>query len=159
MNQVHREYFELFNEISIIAQLTRTIMEQSLPDGMTQPHFSVLNHLVRLGDGVSPRDLSCAFQVPKSSMTNTLAGLEKRGLIEVRPNPNDARGKYIFLTRAGRDFRQQAIDALAPNIDEIAEQVSLHEVHVLLPALRDLRQVLDENRAAQPNGASSPTES
>lgn len=154
-----RRYFELFNEVGIIAQLARTIMENRLPDGMTLPHFSVLNHLVRLGDGVTPRDLSRAFQVPKNSMTNTLAGLEKRGLITVRPNPNDARSRYVFLTRAGRNFREKAIDALAPDIEQIAEHISTREVDVLLPALQNIRRELDENRARQRNVPSSPEES
>jgi DNA-binding MarR family transcriptional regulator len=141
-----RKYFELFNEISIITQLTRTIMESKLPAGMTQPHFGVLNHLVRLGDGETPRDLARAFQVPKNSMTNTLAGLERQGLIELRPNPEDGRSRCIYLTRAGKEFRERAIENLAPEIARLAETIGSAEVDAVLPALTRIRRVLDENR-------------
>jgi DNA-binding MarR family transcriptional regulator len=141
-----RRYFELFNEISIIAQLTRAIMESRLPSGMTQPHFGVLNHLVRVGDGITPRDLSRAFQVPKNSMTNTLAGLERQGLIELRPHPEDGRSRCIYLTKAGKEFREQAIENLAPEIARLAESIRSAEVDAVLPLLTRIRRVLDENR-------------
>lgn len=147
MGQDLRRYFDLFNEIGIIAQLARTLMEKRLPEGLTQPHFSVLNHLVRLGDGVTPRDLSRAFQVPKNSMTNTLAGLEARGLIASRANPDDARSRCIYLTPAGRAFRDQAIEALAPDLQEIAADLSGDEVADLVPGLIKVRRLLDERRA------------
>jgi DNA-binding MarR family transcriptional regulator len=141
-----RRYFELFNEISIIAQLTRTIMESRLPAGMTQPHFGVLNHLVRVGDGITPRDLARAFQVPKNSMTNTLAGLERMGLIALRLNPEDGRSRCIFLTRAGREFRELAVENLAPEIARLAESIRPAEVEAVLPSLTRIRRVLDESR-------------
>jgi DNA-binding MarR family transcriptional regulator len=141
-----RKYFELFNEISIIAQLTRTIMESRLPAGMTQPHFGVLNHLVRVGDGETPRELARAFQVPKNSMTNTLAGLERQGLIELRPNPEDGRSRCIYLTGAGSKFREQAIANLGPEIMRLAERILPSEVDAVLPSLARIRRVLDENR-------------
>lgn len=146
MTQASRRYFELFNEIGIIAQLTRTIMEQRLPDGLSQPHFTVLNHLVRLGDGATPGGLANAFQVPRNSMTNTLAGLEKRGLLEIRPNPDDARSRHVFLTEAGRKFREQAIDSLSEDINRFAEKVPLQDIEAVIPALARMRKVLDENR-------------
>jgi DNA-binding MarR family transcriptional regulator len=146
MTTASRRYFELFNEIGIIAQLTRTIMEQRLPDGLSQPHFTVLNHLVRLGDGATPGQLAHAFQVPRNSMTNTLAGIEKRGLIELRPNPDDARSRHVFLTEAGRSFRERAIDSLSQDIARFAEKVPLQDIEAVIPAFAAMRKVLDENR-------------
>ncbi len=97
-------YFQLFNEIGIINQLSRTAFEARLPDGMVLPQFAVINHLIRVQDGRTPLQLARAFQVPKTSMTHTLAGLEKRGLVEMRANPEDARSKQVWLTEAGRRF-------------------------------------------------------
>ena len=71
--------FVFFNEIGIIEQLARNLLERALPAGLKQPHFGVLNHLVRLGDDKSPLFLSRAFQVSNGTMTNTLQRLEARG--------------------------------------------------------------------------------
>lgn len=144
--------FTLLNEIGIIAQLTRTRMEARLPDGMSMPHFVVMNHLVRLGDGTTPLRLARAFQVPKTSMTNTLAGLESRGLIEMRPNPEDRRSKLVFLTEAGRRFRDEAIARVSPDLAAISAELPDDRVDALLPDLSRLRARLDAARDAPERG-------
>ncbi|MEL6316640.1 MAG: MarR family transcriptional regulator [Pseudomonadota bacterium] len=146
MKDPARAYFEFFNEIGIIAQLTRAIFEARLPDGITQPHFSVLNHLVRVEDGRTPLALARAFQTPKTSMTHTLAGLEERGLVEMRPNPEDGRSKQVWLTQAGRAFRERAIQSLAPDVAELARRISADDVAEMTPRLARIRAVLDAAR-------------
>jgi DNA-binding MarR family transcriptional regulator len=143
---VGRVYFELFNEVGIIAQLSRALFEGAQTDGLTVPHFSVLNHLARLGDGRTPLELSRAFQTPKASMTNTLAGLEARGLVETRPNPGDGRGKLVFLTEAGRARREAAIASAGPRIVSIVAEHDVGTARALVPLLAELRAVLDRNR-------------
>lgn len=145
-DEIGRRYFELFNEIGIIAQLTRTAFESAQPDGLTLPHFTLLNHLVRLGDGRTPHDLARAFQVPKASLTNTLAGLERRGFVVARPNPKDGRGKLIHLTGAGRARREAAIGALGPFIAELAGGHGADAVPELTLELAAIRKVLDAMR-------------
>ncbi|KZN15498.1 MarR family transcriptional regulator [Marinomonas sp. TW1] len=138
--------FELLNEVGIIAQLSRTLMESRLDDGLTIHHFTALNHLVRLGDGKTPMDLARAFQVPKTSMSHTLAGLEKRGLIRMEPNPDDGRGKLVRLTDSGETVRNRAIQDIAPDMADIIPQFGLEDAQAALPFLRKLRVVLDKAR-------------
>ncbi len=141
-------YFAFFNEIGIIGQLSRTLLEARLPKGFLLPHFSVLNHLIRVGDGPTPLALARAFQVPKTTMTHTLAGLERGGLIEMRPNPDDKRSKCVWLMPAGRAFRDKAIADLAPDVARISEQIDPEKVSALLPELAAIRATLDADRNA-----------
>ena len=138
--------FELLNEVGIIAQISRTLLEARLDDGLTIHHFTALNHLVRLGDGKTPMDLARAFQVPKTSMSHTLAGLEKRGLIRMEPNPDDGRGKLVRLTDSGQAVRNRAIQDIAPDMASIIPQFGLEDAQATLPFLRKLRVVLDKAR-------------
>ncbi len=140
--------FAVFNEIGIIGQLSRALMEAELPDGLILPHFSVVNHLIRVQDGQTPLALARAFQVPKTSMTHTLAGLERHGLIEMRPNPKDARSKCVWLTGKGRQFREEAIAALTPHLEKIGETIPPSEIVAALPLLTRIRQSLDRLRDA-----------
>ncbi|MDN2578559.1 MarR family transcriptional regulator [Aquibium sp. ELW1220] len=139
-------YFAFFNEIGIIAQLSRAAFEARLPDGVTLPHFAVLNHLIRVADGRTPLELARAFQVPKTSMTNTLAGLEARGLVETRPNPKDKRSKRVWLTEEGRRFRDEAIDLLVPTMEALAKRFPPAEIGELVPKLSEIRSYLDASR-------------
>lgn len=142
------DYFRLFNEIGIIGQLSRTLLEARLPPGFVAAQFSVLNHLVRVGDGSTPLSISQAFQVPKNSMTHSLNVLEREGLIEIRKNPQDGRSKLIYITDKGRTFREDVIGALAPDIARIAAAFPPDIVARLLPDLEALRQFLDADRDA-----------
>lgn len=142
--------FGLFNEIGIIEQLSRALLEEKLPDGLIAPHFAVLNHLIRVRDGSTPVELARAFQVPKTSMTHTVGGLVRHGLVEVRPNPNDRRSKCVWLTDAGRVLRDQAIAGLAPDFERLARGVDLDRLIAILPVLTDLREFMDEARNAEP---------
>ncbi|MEM1351075.1 MAG: MarR family transcriptional regulator [Pseudomonadota bacterium] len=138
--------FEFFNEIGIIEQLSRAALEARLPPGLIAPHFTVLNHLTRLGEGRAPIDMARAFQVPKNSLTHTLKGLEDRGLIEMRPNPQDGRSKLVYLTDAGRALRADTISALAPDFERIIAAIDVTELAAILPQLKELRVFLDQDR-------------
>ncbi|MEN0001084.1 MAG: MarR family transcriptional regulator [Pseudomonadota bacterium] len=142
-----RLYFELFNEIGIIAQLNRAALERHLTDGMVLPQFSVLNHLIRVKDGRTPLELASAFQVPKTTMTHTLHGLEKAGFVEVRANDDDRRSKRIWITPAGKAFREKAIASLGPDIANLSKVIDPKQVEDALPILRALRVFLDEARS------------
>lgn len=142
-------WFALFTEIGIIGQLSRTLLENRLPEGLISAHFAVLNHLVRLGDGKTPLSIARAFQVPKTSMTHTLTVLEGRGLITLAPNPADGRSKLVHLTKAGRAVRQGAIDGLSPDIERLAKLYGIEKVAQIVPLLEELRQILDTNRPQQ----------
>ena len=142
------DYFRLFSEIGIIGQLSRTLLEARLPPGFVSAQFSVLNHLVRVGDGSTPLALAQAFQVPKNSMTHSLTVLEREGLVEIRKNPQDGRSKLVYITDAGRKFRAEVIDALAPDIARIAVAFPPDLVARLLPDLEMLRKFLDTERDA-----------
>lgn len=141
-----RAIFALFNEIGIMEQLSRTLFQSRLEDGLTVQHFSVLNHLCRLGDGKTPMTLARAFQVPKTTMSHTLAGLERRALVTLAPNPEDGRGKLVFITEAGRQRRDTSIEALAPDILRLLPHFSAEEARALLPGLAKIRAILDESR-------------
>lgn len=141
-------FFQVFNEIGIIEQLSRTILNARLPDGLIAPHFAVLNHLIRVRDGQTPLRLARAFQVPKTSMTHTLTVLEQRGLVDMRPNPEDGRSKCVWLTPAGIALRQTTIDALAGDFDQLAAGFDPQKLVTIAPVLAELREYLDANRIA-----------
>ena len=141
-----QQLFELMNEIGIISQLSSNALNRQLPGGLLVSHFSVLNHLVRLGDGCTPVEIARAFQVTKATMTNTLGKLEGAGLVELRAHPTDGRSKQVYLTPRGTEFRTQAIASLAPAMKRMAGSVDVDVLLATLPALRELRAYLDRNR-------------
>jgi len=139
-------YFGLFLEVGILDQIGTAFLETRLPDGLLVSHFGVVNHLIRVQDGVTPLVLARAFQVPKTTMTHTLAGLEKHGFVQMRPNPDDKRSKRVWLTEAGRGFVDQSMQALAPVMAALAERFPAEQAQALLPQLTAFREVVDQLR-------------
>jgi DNA-binding MarR family transcriptional regulator len=139
--------FEFFNEIGIISQLSSALFSRTLPGGVHVAHFSILNHMVRLGDGRTPVQLANAFQLTKATMTHSLAVLERAGFIRLQPNPDDGRSKLVFLTPEGRVFRDEAILSVGPVFRPILEKLDPEFLKSLTPQLRKIRQVLDEARS------------
>ncbi len=142
-------FYEVFLETGIIAQLSRAMLEARMPEGLTQPHFSVLSHLIRVGDGRPPLAIAEAFQVPKNTMTYTLKGLESHGLVLIKSNPDDGRSKLVHITRRGRKKHDEIIKALVPDMKKMAQEFDLESLAKVLPALRELRSYLDQRRSIQ----------
>ena len=140
------EYFRLFNEINIIAQLTSRMFEQQLPSGMTQSQFSVLNWFVRVDREASPGRLASAFQVTRGAMTNTLKKLEAKGLVEVTPDAGSGRQKRVVMTAAGRLMRDECIAGVAPLLAEFAAAAPADDPAGLITSLAEIRQYLDDYR-------------
>lgn len=139
-------YFRLFNEIAIIGQLSQTKLDNIMPKGLLNSHFNVLNHLVRLGDGKTPLSLANAFQLPKTTMTHTLSGLEKHNLVTIRPNPDDGRSKQVWLTQKGIGLRLQTIMQAAPILSQSLQGFSSEQIESLAENLAEIRKILDSNR-------------
>jgi DNA-binding MarR family transcriptional regulator len=139
-------FFSFFNEIAIIAQLSGRMLEAGLPPGFLVSHFAVLNHLVRRGDGSTPLALARAFQVPKTTMTHTLSGLEKARLVRFAPHPDDGRSKCVMLTEKGRRFRDVAIERLKPEIAFMSERFSADAITDAVDLLARMREYLDRRR-------------
>lgn len=139
-------FFAFFTEVGIIEQLNRTSLDANLPPGLMHTHFGVVNHLSRVEDGQTPKQIASAFQVAKTSLTHTLAGLEKHGLVEMRPNPDDSRSKRVWLTDAGREFRIEAVKSLMVELAELSDVVSAEELRAITPVMTRVRKFLDDKR-------------
>jgi DNA-binding MarR family transcriptional regulator len=140
--------FAVLNEVGIIHQLSSSALLKVLPDGLQIAHFSVLNHMGRLGDGWTPVRLARAFQVTKGAMTNTLQRLEARALVRIEPDPKDRRAKRVFFTDAGREMHTHCLAALGPELARMGEAVGAAPFETALPALQAIRAWLDEDRDA-----------
>jgi DNA-binding MarR family transcriptional regulator len=133
----------LFSEILTNEQLIRSRLTRVLPKGMEISHFSVLNHLARIGDERSPAQLAKSFHVTRGAMTNTLSKLEWAGYVHIRPDWDDARRKMVAISPSGRQARDAAMAAITPMVSDLIRDLGEDRVRSSLPVLRELRARLD----------------
>jgi DNA-binding MarR family transcriptional regulator len=134
----------LLTEIGIIAHLVATRIDRTLPAGLNEAQFGVLNHFARLGkEAETPSRLARAFQVTKGNMTNTVQRLEALGYVTVEPDPSDGRGKLVRPTPAGLAARDEAVAMLAPAVDALLADIGTGDIAAAHPVIGKLRQALD----------------
>jgi DNA-binding MarR family transcriptional regulator len=118
---------------------------------MELSHFSVLNHLARVGGEKTPAQLARAFHVTRGAMTNTLSKLAWAGYVHIRPDWDDARRKFVSVSPAGRAARDAALAAITPIISDSVDAIGADKVRAALPVLREIRARFDADlRPASP---------
>lgn len=90
----------------IDAELART--------GLTDATWTPLVHLAIAGDGISQTELAARVGLDASTLVRLIDKLQKRGLLERQPDPNDRRARRLVLTPAGdeevREIRQRLLE-------------------------------------------------
>lgn len=105
-------------------------------------------------EGIQVSELTKLAHVRKQTMTQAVEELEKLGYVERRPDPNDRRGRLVFLTERGKAVRPIA-SATGRKVDERwAELTSPQEMEALRQSLRLLFDKVRDDAPAR-SGANS----
>ena len=108
--------------------------------GLQPGEFDVLATLRRSGEPflLSPTRLYEAAMISSGGMTNRLDRLERAGLVERRPDPDDRRGKLIALTPAGRSVVDKTITRHVANEQRLLSALTPAEQQQLDALLKKL---------------------
>jgi DNA-binding MarR family transcriptional regulator len=108
--------------------------------GLQPGEFDVLATLRRSGEPylLSPTKLYETVMISSGGMTNRLDRLERAGLVERRPDPNDRRGKLIGLTDAGKRVIDETIGRHVTNKERLLSVLTPAEQKKLNALLRKL---------------------
>ncbi|MBN9029062.1 MAG: MarR family transcriptional regulator [Rhizobiales bacterium 63-7] len=98
--------------------LARRFDEALRPHGLTNGQFSLLMSLNR----PKPPPMGPVAELlamDRTTLTAMLKPLQRRGLVDIAPDPKDRRGKRLKLTEAGREKLIAALPAWQATHDEI----------------------------------------
>lgn len=102
----------------VARQLARALHERIAPLGVVPGQFPQLLALYER-DGITQQELCDLVGIEQPTMANTLARMERDGLVERRAHPSDGRKQRIFLTEKARSLKRpltraaHAVNALA----------------------------------------------
>ena len=108
--------------------------------GLQPGEFDVLATLRSAGKPylLSPTQLYEALMISSGGMTNRLDRLERAGLVERRPDPDDRRGKLIALTDAGKRVIDDTIGRHVANEERLLSVLTRPEQEKLNALLKKL---------------------
>lgn len=90
----------------------RSLQKRATALGFSPGQFPVLLELWQQ-DGLTQKQLLDKLEVEQATVANTLARMQRDGLIERIPHPDDKRAKIITLTALGRSLEARAVEAAA----------------------------------------------
>lgn len=132
--QLRRVNNMIFRKINAFARAND--VERSTP-----MHGWIMEYLYRHPDEpIFQRDIERDFSITRSSVTNILQLMERKGYIERRSVPQDARLKMLVLTDKGRAFHEQTMLSLNQTdafVDSLLTEAERRELLRLLNKLHD----------------------
>lgn len=109
----------------------------------TPMHGWIIEYLYRhRNTPVFQRDIEREFSITRSTVTNILQLMERKGYIERRSVPQDARLKKLVLTEEGVRFHENTILSFKQTDDYVAGLLTEEENAELLRLLNKLRDAL-----------------
>ena len=105
------------------------------------PHLDILLNLYRR-EGISQQELARKLLVGRSNMSMLLPQLEKRGLIERRPDARDKRVLRLHLTDDGKTITEQAMKIQTALIDTVMETASEERCLMVADHMEKIIEVL-----------------
>ena len=115
--------------------ILRVLDARLRPLGFAMSHLPVLRALAE-GGALSQKDLARVARVEQPTMAEMLSRMERDGLVQREPNPDDKRGSLTSLTRSARMRFPKARETLLAGEREALAGFSDEEKTLLLELLR-----------------------
>jgi len=117
----------------------RRFDEALRPVGLNNWQFSLMMALHR-PEATSVGKLAERLAMDRTTITTNLKPLERRGLVETRPDPQDGRVRRVSLTDAGRSLLAEALVHWQTVNDAVVASLGDGNVPAFQEALRQIRQ-------------------
>lgn len=123
--------FHSWISVARACQLMQQALARALaPLDIKPPHLDILVNLYRF-EGISQQELARKLLVGRSNMSMLLPQMEKRGLLERRPDQRDKRVLRLFLTDEGRVLSEKAMRIQTELIEHILSATPLDECQLM----------------------------
>ena len=143
--------FERMDSATYLAALlargfARALAERAEAIGFLPGQFPVLTELWN-EDGLTQRQLLDRLDIEQATLANTLARMERDGLITRQRHPTDRRAICNFLTDRARDMREPAMAAARAADDALFSGFRRFERELMLEYMR---VAIENSRKSEP---------
>jgi DNA-binding MarR family transcriptional regulator len=136
---------ELEQHLTKIRQeIRRPVEAEFAKGGLTGPQRSVMQALAT-SDGRSLKELTAQVGLAHSTVSGIVDRLEKRGLVERKPNLNDRRHTRIIVSGVVREFMEKRYPVIAAHpLYDVLDAADGVERNAIVTGIRILRRLLDK---------------
>ena len=105
---------------------------------LSEGKFCLLIVLHQHPQGIAPSQIAGKVGVTKATVSTMIQRLEREGMVAVLPDPDDARGKLICLTKKGRDFMDELLPPHYLRVTKLMERLTEDEQKELSRLLKKM---------------------
>lgn len=136
---------ELEQHLTAIRQeIRRPVEAEFAKGGLTGPQRSVMQALFK-SDGRSLKELTAQVGLAHSTVSGIVDRLEKRGLVERKPNLHDRRHTRIIVSGEVREFMEKRYPVIAAHpLFDVLRVAGATERNAIVTGIRALRRLLDK---------------
>lgn len=118
------------------------VMHRKLAEvGLTVPQYDLLMSLMKK-DGQTQQELAGRLLVVKSNVSSLLSRAEREGWIRRESNPDDARGKIVTLTAAGKRLAKRGWQVQAEVVTTMLGAMTSDELGQVADVMHRVRNAL-----------------
>ncbi len=114
---------------------SRALQMRAARLGFSPGQFPILLELWT-EEGLTQKQLLERVDVEQATMANTLARMERDGLIERKPHPKDKRAQLVYLTDKARAMKDEALAAAAEADQSLFQGFRRFEKELMLEYIR-----------------------
>jgi|SRR5699024_1497614 len=96
--------------------------------------------------GTPSTTLGPKMGIESTSVSRTLKSMEKRGLIERRPNPEDGRSILIYLTPYGQEMREYSKSIVHAFDSAVRENVEEKDLNTFIKVAETIIELIENNK-------------
>jgi DNA-binding MarR family transcriptional regulator len=129
-----------------IVRTSRALRQEAAAEtGLSPSAIAALATITRSGP-LTPSELAEIERVKRPSMTRTLAGLEREGLIERTPDPADGRSFLVAVNDAGRERMARQRRRKSAYLARRLRKLDPDEIETLARAADLLERIREDER-------------
>ena len=146
-----------FSSVRITPLDCRVRLGALFPD-ISQGEFLALEVIYRYtliqdkGSKICVSDLAKNMKIASSAVSRMLHTLEERGLISREVDRRDRRNTYVFLTEAGRQKHQDAVDTMDDFLKSVVNRMKEEDIRQLIVLWNELADIIDDELDSRTKG-------
>lgn len=146
MEDVRHYGFEVRRLDYVFARNLEAKVREKGIDELTLMHGWIIRYLIENQDkDIYQKDIEKHCSIGRSTVTNILQLMEKKGLIRREAVPNDARLKKVMLTQKGLESHEGIEQLIMELNHQMIQGISEEDLEIFLRTTRALRKNIEKN--------------
>jgi DNA-binding MarR family transcriptional regulator len=136
--------FAVFQAFNRVGRAHRMTVGSIVGEPGGHPAQAGCLRVIAAHDGISQRDVARSLFLTPPTVTGMLQRMERDGLVERRPDPDDQRITRVYLTETGRELANRARARFVAHINRMLEDFSPEDLAELERLLNRMAENLRE---------------